>query len=134
VRPVPHLGPTVGYRLERDGAVVVYVSDHQAPADLQTVPDSVLELCEGADLLIHEAQYTPAEWASKSHWGHCTVDYAVMVATRAGARCLALYHHDPSRTDDQLDAMVDEARGPAARAGVEVLAAAEGLTLEVEPR
>ena len=44
----------------------------------------MLELADGADLLIHDAQYTPAEFAEKAHWGHCTVDYAVKVAQQAG--------------------------------------------------
>jgi phosphoribosyl 1,2-cyclic phosphodiesterase len=134
-RPVPHLGPTVGYRVERDGVVVAYLSDHQAPRDCLTVGDTVLELCEGADLLIHDAQYTAAEWAPKSHWGHCTVDYAVMVASTARVRRLVLYHHDPARTDDELDQLVKEANESAAHAGVEqVIAAAEGMTLTVDPR
>ena len=65
-----------------------------------TVPDAVLELCDGADLLIHDAQYTAGEFADKAHWGHCTVDYAVQVAVEAGARRLALFHHDPEHDDD----------------------------------
>ena len=76
VRPVPHPGPTVGYRIEWDGVSVAYISDHQAPHELDTVADAVLELCDGVDLLIHDAQYTPAEFAMKSYWGHCTIDYA----------------------------------------------------------
>ena len=65
--------------------------------------DAVLELADGADLLIHDAQYTPPEFARKSHWGHCTVEYAVFVAKEAGAKRLALFHHDPTRDDDALD-------------------------------
>ena len=56
VRPVPHVGLTVGYRIEWQGSSVAYVSDHQAPQDLETFADSVLELAEGVDLLIHDAQ------------------------------------------------------------------------------
>ena len=63
----------------------------------------MLELCDGADLLIHDAQYTPAEFAAQAHWGHCTVDYAVHVAAEAGESRLALFHHDPSHDDDTLD-------------------------------
>ena len=100
VRRVPHCGPTVGYRVDWDGATVAYISDHQAPRSLDTVADSVLELCDGADLLIHDAQYTTSEFAQKSHWGHCTVDYAVLVAKQAGVRKLAMFHHDPSHSDE----------------------------------
>ena len=66
VRPVPHCGPTVGYRVEWAGATVTYISDHQAPLDLDSVADTVLELADGADLLIHDAQYTADEFAEKA--------------------------------------------------------------------
>ncbi len=131
VRPVPHCGPTNGYRIEWDGATIAYVSDHQAPMDgSQTVADSVLELCEGVDLLIHDAQYTPEEFDEKAHWGHCSVDYAVLVAKQAGVRRLALFHHDPSHGDEQVDAMLTRARALAEGTGIEeVMAAYEGLTV-----
>jgi phosphoribosyl 1,2-cyclic phosphodiesterase len=130
VRPVPHLGPTVGYRVQWDGATLAYVSDHQAPLDLDQVDDAVLELCDGVDLLIHEAQYTPEEFREKPDWGHCTVDYAVLVAQKAGARRLCLFHHDPWRSDDDLDALVAAAgRECVGTSVVEVTAAAEGSTL-----
>lgn len=130
VRPVPHNGPTVGYRVDWDGTSVAYISDHQAPYTLDTVAEPVLELCDGVDLLIHDAQYTPEEFREKAHWGHCTIDYAVLVAKEAGARSLALFHHDPAHDDDTMDRLLDDARASGARSGVnEVLAASEGLTL-----
>ena len=61
-RSVPHIGPTNGYRVEWDGVAIAYVSDHQAPHGLDSIPDSVLEIADGADLLIHDAQYTDEEW------------------------------------------------------------------------
>ena len=132
VRPVPHVGPTVGYRVEWGGSSVAYISDHQAPLDLRQVADGVLELCDGVDLLIHDAQYTPAEFAERAHWGHCTIDYAVRVAQAAGAHRLALFHHDPAHDDDRMDRMLEGARCLGAMAGLdEVLAAAEGLCLTV---
>ncbi len=129
VRPVPHVGLTVGYRLDFDGASVAYLSDHQAPQDLVGVADSVLELCEGVDLLIHDAQYTEVDWETKSHWGHCTVDYAVHVAAKSGAKSLALFHHDPTRTDVQVDQLTAAAKLSAREFGIEVFAAAEGLSI-----
>ena len=130
-RPVPHVGRTVGYRVEADGATVAYVSDHQAPPGEDTVADSVLELCEGVDLLVHDAQYTPAEFAAKSDWGHCTVEYAVLVAREAGVGRLCLFHHDPSHTDADLDAMFEAGRALGARHGVDVVSASEGLTIDL---
>ena len=129
VRPVPHCGPTVGYRIEWHGVSVAYISDHQAPPELNTVADSVLELCEGADLVIHDSQYTLSEFVEKASWGHCTVDYAVLVAKLAGARRLALFHHDPSHGDDFLDGLQRHARCLGAMGGVEVFAAYEGLSV-----
>ncbi len=80
---MPHVGANNGYRVEMGGASVAYLSDHQMPHDgSHTVPDDVLELCDGVDVLIHDAQYTPEEFAEKYHWGHCTVDYALFVARR----------------------------------------------------
>jgi phosphoribosyl 1,2-cyclic phosphodiesterase len=130
VRPVPHCGRTVGYRVDWHGVSIAYVSDHQAPLGLDTVSDAVLELCEGVDFLIHDAQYTPEEFAEKAHWGHCTIDYAVLVAREAGVRRLCLFHHDPSHGDDEMDRLLEGARRTAARLGVdEVTAAYEGMTL-----
>lgn len=130
VRPVPHLGPTVGYRIEWGGATLAYVSDHQAPPARDRVAAPVLELCHGADVLIHEAQYTAEQFAEKQHWGHCTVDYALLVAATARVRRLCLFHHDPRQSDDQLDRMLEGARAAAAGTSVEeVVSAREGLVL-----
>lgn len=130
VRPVPHVGLTVGYRIEANGRSLAYISDHQAPLHLVGVADSVLELCDNVDLLIHDAQYTPEDWETKAHWGHCTVDYAVDVAAAAGARALCLFHHDPLRTDNEIDRLTAGAQKHAGP-GIEVFAAAESLTVEV---
>ncbi len=130
VRDVPHTGLTNGYRVELDGATIVYVSDHQMPFDgSHEVSDGVLELCDGADLLIHDAQYTPEEFANKRDWGHCTMEFAVHVAAEAGVRRLALFHHDPTHDDAFLDCLVEKARVIAGRRLDEVLAASEGLTV-----
>ena len=135
VRPVAHIGRTLGFRLEVDGQVLAYVSDHQAPADLCSVEPGVLELCDGADLVLHDAQYTEAEFAQVPHWGHSTADYAVHVACEAGAKRLVLFHHDPSHTDDEIDRMLAGAREQAAASpALEVDAAAEGTVLDLGRR
>jgi len=130
VRPVPHLGPTIGYRIDHGGSSVAYISDHQAPHDQKTIDPGVLELAADVDVLIHDAQYTPADWTTKSDWGHCTVPYALRVATTAGARTLAMFHHDPCRHDDAIDGLVAETRS-AADDQCEVIAAREGLVIEL---
>lgn len=130
VRPVPHTGLTNGYRIEQDGVSVAYISDHQMPVDDPTaIVDEVLELSEGVDLLIHDAQYTPTEFVAKSDWGHCTVDYAVHVAIEAGAKRLALFHHDPTHGDEIVDCLLAGARDRAGGRIDEIIAAAEGLTV-----
>lgn len=131
-RLIPHIGPTLGYRLEWGGRSVAYLSDHQQPGiDVYSTTDAVRELCDGADLLVHDAQYTRAEFEQRSAWGHSTVEYAVWVAKECGVRSLALYHHDPTHTDDQIDRLVDAAGRCAP--GIEVIGAREGLTIELEP-
>ena len=72
--PVPHIGHTLGFRIEADGRSLAYISDHQAPLDRRTVDKPVLELCDGADLVIHDAQYTDEEFVAMSDWGHSTAD------------------------------------------------------------
>ena len=83
------------------------MSDHQQPFDgSYGASPSALELVDGVDLLIHDAQYTQTEFKAKSTWGHCTIDYAVWLAGEAGVKRLALFHHDPSRRDDDLDELL----------------------------
>lgn len=132
VRDVPHTGPTNGYRVELDGTSIAYISDHQEPLDDSPIAPSVLELCQGADLVIHDAQFEAHEFAVKSNWGHCTVAYAVRVAAEAGARRLALFHHDPSHDDGVVDRLLAEARELADGTSVEeVIAAAERMTVSL---
>ena len=109
-RPIPHRGTTLGFRVEAEGRSVAYIPDHQAPLDRRSVAEEVLELCEGVDLLIHDSQYTDDEFVTMSDWGHSTVAYAVHVAAQAGARRLALFHHDPSHTDKDIDRTLSRAR------------------------
>jgi phosphoribosyl 1,2-cyclic phosphodiesterase len=133
VRPVPHVGSTNGYRVETGGASVAYISDHQEPDGRpHHVDDAVLELCRDVDLLIHDAQYTPDEFASRANWGHCTVRYAVEVARQSGAKQLALFHHDPAHDDDHVDRLLREARCWAMEGGLSrVVAASEGLRISL---
>jgi phosphoribosyl 1,2-cyclic phosphodiesterase len=133
VRTVPHVGATNGYRVEMGGASVAYLSDHQMPHDgRHLVGEDVLELCDGADLVIHDAQFTRPEFAEKYYWGHCTVEYAVFVAQEAGAKRLALFHHDPAHSDEEMDRILAQAQETASKTGLdEVIAAYEGLTISL---
>jgi len=129
-RAIPHIGRTLGYRVEWNGRSVAYLSDHQMPTDGSfTVACGALDLCRDVDLLIHDAQYTREEFAVKCDWGHCTPEYAVWLAGEAGARQLALFHHDPSHHDEVLDQLVADAAASGADRGVRVFGAREGRTI-----
>lgn len=134
-----HPALTLGYRLEVDGVAVVYGTDHEPhsralahgdASELESEDRRHVEFLAGADLVIHDAQYTAAEYAEKMGWGHGTVESVVAAARAAGARQLALYHHDPLRDDAAVDRLLAAARGQAGPA-LTVLAAAEGLVIEV---
>src|SRR5262245_14768279 len=137
-----HPALTVGYRLEADGASMVYASDHE-PHDRRAA-EGHLEACESgdaahvefirdADLVIHDAQYTAAEYPAKIGWGHSTMEYAVDVAMAAKVKKLALYHHDPNRSDDAVDQLISAARERVATANsdLSVVGAAEGSLIEL---
>lgn len=131
-RRVPHPGNTLGFRVEADGRTLVYLPDHQAPADRSTVPDEIRSLCHDADVLLHDAQYTDEEFAAKPDWGHSTVGYAVRVAAECGVKRLFLFHHDPSHTDRDVTGLARRARRLAGARGLEeVTVAMEGTTVPV---
>ena len=134
-RDIPHKGGrTLGFRItDQSGATLAYLSDH-GPRSMGPGPDGLGEyhqaardLVEGVDLLIHDAQHTAAEFASKADLGHSAVDYAIGLAETCRVRQLLLFHHDPGRTDDELDTIVKGHRG----ASLAVSAAAEGDVHEI---
>ena len=137
-RFVRHVGATLGFRLDWHGASVVYISDHSQGCDPELddhVPAEVLDLCDGADLVIHDAQHTQSEFEQKRHWGHCTYEYALHVAREAGARQVALFHHDPAHGDDDVDRiLLATQERSAALDGPDVVAAWEGLTIDLPTR
>jgi CheY-like chemotaxis protein/phosphoribosyl 1,2-cyclic phosphodiesterase len=141
-----HTGPCLGYRVEVGGATLIYATDHEPyayptwrsdrPADsfgadafLHPGDARHAEFLQGADLVIHDSQYTDAEYPAKVGWGHSPVEYAVDLALAGRARRLALFHHDPTRGDDAVDALLAASRARAAEAGrpLDIIAAAEGL-------
>ncbi len=139
-----HPALTLAYRLQADGATVVYCCDHEphAPELASGVgPLSGQDLhyaafIEGADLVIHDAQYTAREFPAKLGWGHSSVEYAVRICEEAGVARLVLTHHDPLRNDATIDLILAGVRADLAERGspLEVLAASEGLVLRTTPR
>lgn len=134
---IPHKGGrTFGYRVSDGAGSLAYLSDH-SPVALGPGTDgfgahhpAALRLVEGVDLLLHDAQYTAAEFEARKDFGHSAVDYAVGLADAAGVGRLVLFHHDPSRTDDEIDSIVASCQGGA----TPVSAAAEGMVLTLPAR
>jgi CheY-like chemotaxis protein/phosphoribosyl 1,2-cyclic phosphodiesterase len=146
-----HPAITLGYRIEADGAVMVYLVDHEpfsdvlwrAGAELGQI-DSILHegdrrharFMAGADVVIHDAQYTVEEYAQKKTWGHSTYEYVVQIASAAGVRQVALTHHDPSHDDHFVANIERKARQLAVQlgTGLDVFCAYEGCEIVLERR
>jgi phosphoribosyl 1,2-cyclic phosphodiesterase len=145
----------IAYRLDFEGRSVCYVTDtapfkdilieqeyiRQPPkpgdplkpedaAKLAAMRDGVVRLCEGADLVIYDTQFTPEEYRARPHWGHSCPEDAIEIARSAGAKGVVLFHHDPTRTDDQIDALLAHHRKNTN--DLQLLAAAEGMEITLE--
>ncbi len=112
---VCHPNPTVGYRIEAEDSTVVYLPDHEPALGvrdgrwLEPEWTSGYDLAAGADLLIHDAQYTDEKYESCIGWGHSTYRHAFEFAARVGVKELVPFHHDPSHDDETLDRLVGDA-------------------------
>lgn len=128
-----HPGGVYGYRIEFGGTSVVYATDTEHYA----CPDPhLVELARGADVLIYDAMYTPDEYAGRAGppkvgWGHSTWEAGVAVADAAGVARLVLFHHDPQRSDDAVDAI--ERAAALARPGTIAAREGEALVLSTRP-
>lgn len=147
-----HTALTLAYRVTVGGVSVVYATDHEPHARRLWQPDDEaglrsavhhgdqrhIDFLSGADLVVHDAQYTEQELAQKTGWGHSSVEYAVDVCNEAGVKRLALFHHDPSHDDDLLDHLVAACQRRAERIGADlaVFGACEGrgVSLRERPR
>ena len=105
-------GRTFGFRVSDDSASIAYFSDH-CPTALGPGPDGLGEYHEAAlalagdcDLLIHDAQYLDEELPTRASFGHSSPGYVVHLAEPPGPDACSSYHHDPPRTDDDIDAIV----------------------------
>ena len=139
-RDIPHKGGrTFGFRVTDGDASVAYLSDHSpttvgpGPDGLGERHDTITALATGADLLIHDAQHLAEQFPGVGFLGHASVEFCVEVAREAGVATLALYHHAPSRTDDEIDAILDRARKIAGD-DLTVVAAYEGLAIDLSAR
>jgi CheY-like chemotaxis protein/phosphoribosyl 1,2-cyclic phosphodiesterase len=139
-----HPALTLGYRLEANGVTLVYATDYEPHSlhPLEAIPGTApvhhedrrhIRFLEGADLIIHDAQYTLADFPAKAGWGHTPMERAVDYAMLAQAKRLALFHHDPDRHDEAVDELCAQARRrvAAGNSSLEVFAAAEGQVIEL---
>jgi phosphoribosyl 1,2-cyclic phosphodiesterase len=106
--PLNHPNGATGYRLEHDGVAVCYVTDTE---HVPGKPDeNVLSLIAGADLVIYDSTYTEEEFEKHRGWGHSTWNEGARLCQAAGARRLAIFHHDPEHHDDFMDRLAAEAK------------------------
>jgi ribonuclease BN (tRNA processing enzyme) len=132
---VCHPNPTVGYRLQTDDGVLTYLPDHEPALGVPRFPmagewTSGFALAQGADLLIHDAQYSSQEYLNRVGFGHSAIDDTVTFAKLVGAARLVPFHHDPSHADDLLDQFMAGARS-AAGPGLAILPGQEGSVFEL---
>ncbi|MBX3226967.1 MAG: MBL fold metallo-hydrolase [Labilithrix sp.] len=122
-----HPDGATGFRVEHAGASVAYVTDTEhEPGRLDP---SVLTLIEGADLVIYDCTYTDEELASHRGWGHSTWEEGVRLCVAAGAKRLAIFHHDPDHDDAFMDRVAREAK----RRWSGAFVAREGMTIALSP-
>jgi phosphoribosyl 1,2-cyclic phosphodiesterase len=132
---IPHKNArTYGFRISDGSKSIAYLSDHW-PTSVGPGADgygeyheNALALAHNVDLLIHDAQYTEEEFKTRSEFGHCVIDYPIGLGKKAGARMVMLYHHDPERTDDQLDQIMASVKSDS---GPDIIAAVEGTTVDL---
>jgi phosphoribosyl 1,2-cyclic phosphodiesterase len=132
---VTHPDPALGFRVSVDGRSVAYIPDHEPALGVQGFPvaprwTSGHRLARGADLLLHDSQYTEQEYGERVGWGHSSISDSVAFAKQAGVGKLLLFHHDPSHDDATMDGLAAHATFHAG-SGVAIDAAVEGATLEL---
>jgi phosphoribosyl 1,2-cyclic phosphodiesterase len=108
-----------GYSFAERGRRLVFLTDNELgtvhPGGLE--PGAYAQFAAGADLLLHDAEFTDREYPRRRRWGHSTWQQAVRLALDAGVGRLGLWHHNMERTDEALERIVAGSRGMAAKAG-----------------
>jgi phosphoribosyl 1,2-cyclic phosphodiesterase len=138
-----HPALTLGYRVRADGATMVYCCDHEpnvasaGSGELEITGQDRrhVEFLAGADLVIHDAQFTAQEYPQRIGWGHSPAEYVVQVCQAAGVKQVMLTHHDPLRDDEAVDRIIAGLRQRAAgmQPPLAIDGAAEGQLVEIAP-
>ncbi|MHB8156395.1 MAG: MBL fold metallo-hydrolase [Desulfocucumaceae bacterium] len=131
-----HPGGAYGFRIENEGRSVVYLTDNELyPPEGERINgfEDYVKFCKNSDVLIHDAQYIEEDLPLKHGFGHSLVDQAIDLAIASEVKQLVLFHHDPDRTDVDIDLIQERARVRLAenKSGIGCIAAYEGLVLEV---
>lgn len=133
--PINHPGGGCAYSITTETAKVVYLTDNELYPPYKKSSDFLefVEFCRDADLLIHDAQYMLTDMPAKSGWGHSVAEEAVKLAMAGNIKQLALYSHDPERTDDDVDEIIDHCKLfiDAAQAPLTLFASAEGQVIQL---
>lgn len=128
-----HPGLSLGYRIEYNGKIVVYISDNEIIPDKDAAAynwENIGHIIRNADIVIADAQYTHEEYKSKVGWGHSSIDMAVKVCEMYGVKNLYAFHHDPLHTDAFIDGMIDHGRS-LIKTNMNLFGAREGTVLEL---
>lgn len=133
--PLSHPNGGYGFKFISDGRSFIFLSDNELRYKHEggLTVDEYAEFCRGADLLIHDAQYTEDEYKKTVTWGHSTFRDAVDLALQAGVKRLGLFHHDPDRTDEEINKQVALCRSyiSGKKSSLECFACAESMVIKV---
>jgi ribonuclease BN (tRNA processing enzyme) len=139
----------LGYRIDCNGKSVFFTGDHEPHTNIYEPGDdgyaqyqelieeqyrSIVQAIKGVDILIADCAYTVEEYPAKKGWGHGTFDSSILLAQAAGAKILYCTHHEPTRSDDELERVFAEAvaRYPqAGESGLDIRLAREGDEIEI---
>jgi ribonuclease BN (tRNA processing enzyme) len=124
-----------GYKFTEDGKSFVFLTDNELAYKHEGGLDftDYVAFAEGADLLVHDAEYTEAEYEMTRTWGHTVYKDALRLALEAGVKSFGLYHHNQERSDDGVDALVDDCKSIIAEkgSGLECFAMYEGQEIKL---
>lgn len=131
---VQHQGPTVGYRIEENGHAFVYLPDHEPSLGgplrgLDVEWMSGHDIAQGADVLLHDAQYGDDEYPNHVGWGHSSLADAMEFADKSEVGRLVLFHHDPYHTDIELESLLAVVQEQRPAMQERVCLAYEGMTI-----
>ncbi len=132
--PVNHPGGALGFRVRHSSRTFVHITDNELypPGEPAASFQQLVEFCDGADVLSHDAQYLDREMPMKEGWGHSLASTACQLAIESRVRSLVLFHHDPDRSDAALDALGERSQNDLSSYDIALMVAYEGLQFDLE--